>query len=137
LGFVPGVGLYGVGGNDLYFIDSSTGVATFIGFTGLRQDHVTDLAYDGDTGRLIASAGCLKEFISGPPGSGGPCDESNPGSIYWIDRFNGQATLLNDNAPQFMGLAEVVPEPGSGLPIAAGLGALLVWRRSRKRLRAY
>ncbi len=132
LGFAPGFGLYGVGDNNLYFINRSTGIATLIGFTGLLADpltntNVTDLAYDSDTGRLIASVGCLKQLGPGPVGSGGPCDASNPGSIYWIDRFTGNATLLNGNAPQLMGLAEAVPEPGSGLPVAVGLGALLVW----------
>ncbi len=132
LGFAPGIGLYGVGDNNLYFIDRSTGIATLIGFTGLLADplgntNVTDLAYDSDTGRLIASVGCWKQLGPGPTGSGGPCDASNPGSIYWIDRFTGNATVLNGNAPQFMGLAEVVPEPGSGLLGGVGFGALMSW----------
>lgn len=138
LGFVQGVGLYGVGDNNLYLINPSSGVTTLIGFTGigpnpLGNTNVTDLAYDSGTGRLIASVGCLKQLGPGPLGSGGPCDESNPGSIYWIDRFTGHATLLNGNAPQLMGLAEVVPEPSSALPVAAGLGALLVWSLRRTR----
>ena len=136
LGFVQGVGLYGVGDNNLYFINPSSGVAALIGFTGILPDplrNVTDLAYDPDTGRLIASVGCVKQLGPGPIGSGGPCDESNPGSIYWIDRVTGHAMLLNANAPQLMGLAEVVPEPGNGLPVAAGLGGLLVWTLRRAR----
>src|ERR1017187_4052049 len=138
LGFVQGVGLYGVGDNNLYLINPSSGVTTLIGFTGigpnpLGNTNVTDLAYDSGTGRLIASVGCLKQLGPGPLGSGGPCDESNPGSIYWIDRFTGHATLLNGNAPQLMGLAEVVPEPSSALPVAARLGALLVWSLRRTR----
>ena len=129
LDFVPGIGLYGVSDNFLYLVNPASGVANLIGFTGIVPNpltFITDLAYDSDTGRLIASAGCLKHLGPGPLGSGGPCDPSNPGKIYWIDRFTGNATLLNDNAPQFMGLAEVVPEPGTGLPVAVVLGALLV-----------
>ena len=131
LDFVSGVGLYGAGDNNLYLIDPSTGVATFLGVTGILPDpagttNITDLAYDRSTGRLIASVGCLKILGSRPVPSA-LCDESNGGAIYSIDRFTGEAILLNGNAPQIMGLAEVVPEPGSGLPVIAGLGALLVW----------
>lgn len=137
LGFVEGVGLYGVGDNNLYLVNPSSGVATLIGFTGILPNpggntNVTDLAYDPDTGRLIASVGCDK-LVGVIAESGDPCDESNPGSIYWIDRFTGHATLLNGDAPQLMGLADVVPEPGSALSVAAGLGALLVWSLRRAR----
>ena len=136
LDFVPGVGLYGAGDNNLYLIDPSTGVATLLGFTGILPDpagttNVTDLAYDRSTGRLIASVGCLKMSGSRPVPSA-LCNESNGGSIYSIDRFTGEAILLNGNAPQIMGLAEVVPEPGSGLPVVASLGALLVWNYRAK-----
>jgi hypothetical protein len=137
LDFVPGVGLYGVGDNNLYLINPLSGVAALIGFTGISPDpigqtNVTDIAYDPGTGRLIASLGCVKQLGPGLLGSGGPCDESHSGSIYWIDRSSGHATLLNSNAPQLMGLAEVVPEPGSAMQFVSGLGALLVWSLRRR-----
>jgi hypothetical protein len=133
LGFVPGAGLYGVSDNFLYLINDSTGATTPVGATGLLDPTkgITDLAYDAGTGRLIASAGCSKfdPFTQ----FSGPCDESHQGSIYLIDRFTGQATLLNGNAPMIVGLAEVVPEPSSALLFALGLGALLA--RSLRRAR--
>jgi hypothetical protein len=133
LDFVPGVGIYGVGDNNLYRINPSSGVATLIGFTGIAPDtlgqtNLTDIAYDSSSGRLIASVGCLKQLGPGPIGSGGPCDESHPGSIYWIDSSSGHATLLNGNVPQLMGLAEVVAEPWSALLFVPGLAALLILR---------
>jgi len=133
LGFVPGAGLYGVSDNFLYLINDSTGATTPVGATGLLDltKGITDLAYDAATGRLIASAGCSKfdPFTQ----FSGPCDESHQGSIYLIDRSTGQATLLNGNAPMIVGLAEVVPEPGTASLFALGFGALLV--RSLRRAR--
>jgi PEP-CTERM motif len=132
LGFVPGAGLYGVSDNFLYRINDSTGATTPVGATGLPDPTkgITDLAYDAGTGRLIASAGCSK--VDPFTMFSGPCDESHPGSIYLIDRATGHALLLNGNAPMIVGLAEVVPEPGSALLLAAGLGALLVWSFRRR-----
>jgi hypothetical protein len=127
LGFVPGAGLYGVSNNFLFRINDSTGVATPVGAT-LSDQEITDLVFVPHTGRLIASAGCFKFNAFS-----GSCNDSLQGSIYLIDRFTGHATLLNGNAPMIIGLADVVPEPGSGLLLAAGLGALLVWSSRRAR----
>ena len=136
LGWVPGAGLYGVSDNFLYLINDLTGVTTPIGATGLTDltKPITDIAYDVGTGRLIAAAGCSKfDPFSPPPQITGPCDESHQGNIYLIDRSTGHATLLNGNAPMIVGLAEVVPEPGSALLLAGGVGALLLrsWRRAK------
>jgi hypothetical protein len=130
LGYVPGAGLYGVSDDFLYRIDDATGVAAPVGATGLPDPTkgITDLAFDPATGGLIASAGC-SEFDWNPTGS---CAESQ-GSIYLVDRFTGQATLLNGNAPLLTGLAEVTPEPGGAFLLAAALGVLLVLPGARRR----
>ena len=136
LGWVAGAGLYGVSDNFLYFINDLTGVTTPIGATGLTDPTkpITDIAYDVGTGRLIASAGCSKFDPFGPQATG-PCDESHQGSLYLIDRSTGHATLLNGNAPMIVGLAEVVPEPGSALLLAGSVGAFLLrswWRQTAR-----
>jgi hypothetical protein len=135
LGWVPGAGLYGVSDDFLYLTNDLTGVTTPVGATGLTDltKPITDIAYDVGTGRLIATAGCSKFDPFSPPQNTGPCDESHQGSIYLIDRSTGHATLLNGNAPMIVGLAEIVPEPGSAPLLAGGVGALLLrsWRRAK------
>ena len=112
MGWVPGRGLYGVDDSTdfLFRIDEATGSATPVGPTGV--DGITDIAFDSATGELIASAGGPEPFASGP------------GKIYAIDLQTGGATLLNDNAPNMLGIADTVPEPGSWLLLATSLAAL-------------
>ena len=119
--FVPGLGLYGVTNGAGFVIDEKTGQATFLaqlsapgspyGFTGL--------AYDSETGRLLASSGRL---------FGGPS-----GAIYLLDPRNGSVTPLNVNAPNLFGIAEArTPEPGSAWMFLVGLTACFVVLRLRK-----
>lgn len=79
---------------------------------------ITGLAYSFDTNRLIASAGDLH-------GTG-------PGMIYQLDPVTGQATLVNDQAANLVGIAyTTIPEAQPTWMVAGGLA---LWFTLRKRL---
>lgn len=63
--YVPGLGLYGTDGiNDGYVINETTGHASLLApLRGIIKP-ITGLAYDFDTGQLLASSGVL--FGTGP-----------------------------------------------------------------------
>jgi hypothetical protein len=124
--FVPGLGLYGVANGNTpagFTIDEETGQASFL--TTLSEAGVpygiTGLAYDSDTGRLLASSGTL----TGPFGSG------PPGAIFLLDPMDGLMTPLNLDAPNLYGIAEVtnIPEPGPAWMLLVGIAACLAVRR--------
>jgi len=120
LTYVPGQGLYGTdsGTNLLYQINTSTAAITAIGgplMTGGGQ--IVDIAYDPTSGRLLGTANAL-------PG--------NTYGVYDINMTTGVATLLNQQVPNMLGIAEVnIPEPAT-LSLL-GLGALALARRRRRR----
>jgi hypothetical protein len=122
--YVPGLGLYGVANGNTpagFMIDETTGQATFL--TPLSEAGVpygiTGLAYDSETGRLLASSGNLFG-----PGS--------TGEILLLDPTNGSLTPLNVDAPNLYGIAEVrTPEPGPAWMVFVGLTACFVVQRFR------
>jgi len=131
MGFVPGGGLYGVDtSGSLYSIDITTGFATLIGPTGISG--VGDITYDSQTGELIVT-------VIGPPWNGVKTYQSmqylGPGSIYEINWHTGQATLLNDNAPDMFALADTTPEPAPWLLLATALLGLAGLTRLERAVR--
>ena len=139
LGYVPGEGLYGVDGmfGTLWRIDPTNAALTAVGPTGvgwlLTGMGITDIEWDSGTGRMIATAGGPESFDTfgdGPSPLGPPLTS---GKIYLLDRQTGALTLLNDNAPNFFGLAEATPEPGSFFLIMMGALAVAGGRLVRRR----
>jgi outer membrane protein assembly factor BamB len=114
--YVPGLGLYGTDGiNDGYVINETTGHASLLAsLTGILKP-ITGLAYDFDTGQLLASSGVL--FGTGP------------GMIYQLDPATGHATLLNDQAANLFGIAFVtIPEAQPVWMLAGGLALFFTLR---------
>ena len=136
--FVSGAGIYGVSNLDrfLYLIDPLTGQVTQVGPTFIPggpfgaipfSDGVMDLAYDADTGALVAT---VIPFFQDKLEI---LDRRNPppfgGRLYRIDPSTGYSTLLNGNAPPMLGLAEgAVPELSTGVLVLWAIGALLLVR---------
>lgn len=123
--FVPGLGLYGVTNGAGFVIDEKTGQASFLaslfgpGIPYLGPYGITGLAYDSETGRLLANSGCTVDC--GPPGA-----------IFLLDPSSGLVTPLNVNAPNLVGIAEArTPEPGPAWMLLVGLTACFVVRRFR------
>ena len=117
--YIPGLGLYGTDGIGAgYLINETTGHASPLApLTGVLMP-ITGLAYSFDTNRLIASSGNLL-------GTG-------PGMIYQLDPLTGQATLLNDQAANLVGIAyTTIPETQPTWMLA---GALTLWFTLRHRL---
>jgi hypothetical protein len=137
--FVSGAGIYGVSNLDgfLYRIDPHTGTVMAVGPTDIPTgDGVADLAYDAETGALVASVlpGVLDKYslfdfsilqvVNVPPF----------GMLYRIDPNTGVATLLNGHAPVMLGLAENdVPEPSTGVLLLSAIAALSLARRFSRR----
>ena len=137
--FVSGAGIYGVSNSDgfLYRIDPHTGTVMAVGPTDIPTgDGVADLAYDAETGALVASVlpGVLDKYslfdfsilqvVNVPPF----------GMLYRIDPNTGVATLLNGHAPVMLGLAENdVPEPSTGVLLLSAIAALSLARRFSRR----
>ena len=137
--FVSGAGIYGVSNSDgfLYRIDPHTGTVMAVGPTDIPTgDGVADLAYDAETGALVASVlpGVLDkhslinysnlQLVNVPPF----------GMLYRIDPNTGVATLLNGHAPVMLGLAENdVPEPSTGVLLLSAIAALSLARRFSRR----
>ncbi|MFN0167635.1 MAG: hypothetical protein ACKV22_14510 [Bryobacteraceae bacterium] len=117
--FVPGLGLYGTDGTTTgYLIDPATGRATLLHPLIGSFSPLNGLAYSTESGRLIASSA---DYLG-----------STPGRIYNIDPVSGAVTLLNDQAPSLVGIAEItIPEPRLGWLFASGLAALALRRRGR------
>lgn len=122
---VPGVGIVLTTGQVAFVIDPTTGAVLRSGnFTvagGLPFQFlppVTSLAYDPDTGRLLAATGSY---------SGGQSTQM----IYRIDPGTFEVTVLNANAPNIHGMAAInnYPEPAGLLLIGTGLAALWIFRR--------
>ena len=136
--FVSGAGIYGVSNLDgfLYRIDPHTGTVMAVGPTDIPTgDGVADLAYDAETGALVASVlpGVLDKYslfdfsilqvVNVPPF----------GMLYRIDPNTGVATLLNGNAPVMLGMAENAPEPSTGVLLLSAIAALSLARRFSRR----
>jgi len=120
--YIPGLGLYGTDGIHAgYVINETTGHATLLApLTGVLMP-ITGLAYDFDTGRLLASAGVL--FGTGP------------GMIYQLDPATGHATLLNGQAGNLVGIAyTTIPETRPVWMLAVGLALLCTLRKYPSRL---
>ena len=125
--FVPGLGLYGID-NGLqagYLIDEKTGHASFLAPLSepIFPDAKVGLAYDSETGRLLASIGT--RF---------PYTPERPGAIFWLDPRNGLMTPLSVDTPDLHGIAEArTPEPGPASTLLPGLIVGLVVRRFQRR----
>ena len=101
-------------GNAGYGISETTGQATLLAAYTTSLP-VTGLAWDSDSGRLLASAGSL--------------NPSESGIIAAIDPGPGQVTVLNANAPNIVGIAALTtPEPGSFFLLVTGSIACLATR---------
>jgi len=113
--FIPGLGLYGTDGTSAgYLINETTGQATLLSPLSGVSMPITGLAYDFDTGQLLASAG----VYSNPPSM----IYNGSGMIYQLDPITGHATLLNTDSADLVGIAFVsTPEPRPAWVVFAGL----------------
>jgi hypothetical protein len=115
--------LYGVDGQDLYTINTTTGAATLIGPTGLSTFR-SGIAYDPSTNVLYMNVG------------------GGPNSLYTLNTTTGAATLVGANGPVagfgIDGIAfftpAPAPEPATMTLLASGFvaaGGFAVCRRRR------
>jgi hypothetical protein len=101
----------------LYQVDTTTGVAQFIGGMGIDAGNI-GLAYDEDTQTLYANDGAISQ------------------SLYRVDINSGLATLIGSNLVnvQINGLAWIaVPEPMTGAICVIGTLATVCLRTPRRR----
>jgi hypothetical protein len=122
--------LYGLDqdGGNLYIINTSTGVATLVGATGITGMHpFGGLAFDAASGTLYAE-------VSGTAGLGGTFHTSN---LYSLNIVTGNATLIgaivdslsNPFDGGLSGIAVETPEPGTIGLMLLGLAGLAFGRR--------
>lgn len=113
--------LYATGGNSLYRVATTTGIATLIGPMGIETSGRIGLAFDPTAAILYANVG------------------TTVGALYTLDTLTGAATLVGLNGvPSIDGLAwtpdslTAVPEPAALTLVGTALGALAFRRRRPK-----
>ena len=119
--YIPGLGLYGIGDGGIGFlIDEATAHLTPLAPLS-EPVPITGLAFDPDSGRLLATTG---SYFNPVPTS----------QIYLLDPITGVETLLNGNAPNLTGIADVeIPESGTTWMMVLGLALCSVASLPRTR----